>query len=116
MKITLINNYCVIEPQDPLTKEDFAAIAEKVDPVIESNGKLEGLIIKTKEFPGWESFGDIVEHLRFVKDHHQGIKKVAFVTDALVADIFPAIVSHFIKAELKSFDFDEFEKAIEWVS
>ena len=41
---------------------------------------------------------------------------VAFVTDAAVIDLFPAVVSHFVKAEIKHFDFDEFEKAVEWIS
>ena len=92
------------------------AIAAKVDPVIESEGKLEGLVIKTRDFPGWESFSDVVEHIRFVKNHHQKIKKVALVTDAAVADIFPGVVSHFVKAEIKHFAFDDFEKAVEWIS
>ena len=116
MNITLAKKYCLIEPQGPLTKEDFTAIAAKVDPVIESNGELDGIIIKTKDFPGWESFSDVVEHIRFVKNHHQVIKKVAFVTDTKVADIFPVVVSHFVKAELKHFDFDDFEEAVEWIS
>lgn len=116
INITLVENFCIIEPQGPLTKEDFLAIAAKVDPVIESKGKLEGLVIKTRDFPGWESFSGIVEHIRFVKNHHQKIKKVAFVTDAAVADILPDIVSHFVKAEVKHFAFDDFEEAVEWIS
>ncbi len=116
IKIMLVENFCIIEPQGPLTKEDFLAVAAKVDPVIENEGKLDGLVIKTREFPGWQSFSDVVEHIRFVKNHHQVIKKVALVTDATVADIFPAVVSHFVKAEIKHFDFDEFEKAVEWIS
>ena len=115
MNITLAGNYCLVEPQGPLTKADFLAIADKVDPVIESNGELDGLIIKTKDFPGWKSLSDVVEHFRFVKNHHQKIKKVAFVTDAKVADIFPAMAGHFVKAEVKSFAFDDLEKAVEWV-
>ena len=115
MNITLAGNYCLVEPKGPLTKEDFLAIADKVDPVIESNGELDGLIIKTKDFPGWKSFSDVVEHFRFVKNHHQKIKKVAFVTDATVADIFPAMAGHFVKAEVKSFGFDGLEKAVEWI-
>ncbi len=115
IKITLVKDFCLVEPNGPLTKEDFAAIAAEVDPVIESNGELGGLIIKTKDFPGWESFSDVVEHFRFVKNHHQHINKVAFVTDAEVADIFPAMAGHFVKAEVKSFDFDNYEKAVEWI-
>ena len=116
VKITLQDKVCLVEPQGPLTKDDFVAIASQVDPVIENEGKLEGLIIKTRDFPGWESFAGIVEHFRFVKNHHQVIKKVALATDAKVADLFPAIVAHFVKAEVKSFSFNEYEDALEWIN
>ena len=116
IKISVKENYCLVEPQGPLTAEDFAEIARQVDPVIEGEGELDGLIIKTREFPGWESFGDVVEHFRFVKSHHKHIEKVALVTDAKVAEFFPRIVSHFVKAQVKHFEYDEFDDAVEWIS
>jgi len=109
-------NYFVIEPQGPLTKEDFAAIAERVDPLIANKGTLGGLIVRTREFPGWESLGDIIAHFRFVKNHHRLIKKIALVTDAKIAEVFPVIVDHFVKAEVKHFDFNDFDEAVEWVA
>jgi stage II sporulation SpoAA-like protein len=115
VSVTLVKNFCLVEPHGPLTKEDFIAIAAKADPVIESKGVLDGIVIKTRDFPGWESFSDVVEHFRFVKNHHQTIKKVAIVTDTKVADILPAVVNHFVKAEIKHFHFDDYEKAVEWV-
>ncbi len=115
IKITLHKNFCVIEPQGPLTKEDFKTIASQVDPIIEQEGKLDGLIIKTRDFPGWKTFSDVVEHFRFVKNHHRMIKKVALVTDAKVADLLPTVINHFVKAEIEHFDFDEYEKAVKWI-
>jgi len=116
IKITLQQHYCVIEPQGPLSKADFTAIASKIDPIIESEGQLDGLIIKTRGFPGWEGLSDVIEHFRFVKNHHRVIKKVALVTDAKVGEIFPSIAGHFVKAEVKHFDYDEYEAAVEWVA
>jgi len=115
IKITPHPNYCLIEPQGPLTRDDFAAIARQVDPIIESGGRLDGLIIKTRSFPGWESIGDVIEHFRFVRNHHHAISKVALVTDARLAQIFPAIVSHFVEAEVKQFDYDDYDKAVDWI-
>jgi hypothetical protein len=116
IRITPHHNYCLIEPQGPLTKEDFAAIASQVDPIIECQGQLDGLIIKTRTFPGWESLGDVIEHFRFVRNHHHAIDKVALVTDAKVAEIFPAIVNHFVKAEVRHFDFDDYDAAVAWIT
>ena len=115
IKVTPQQTFCLVEPQGPLTKADFETIAAQVDPIIESDGSLDGLIIKTKDFPGWENFGDIVEHFRFVRKHHQVISKIALVTDAKISDLFPARVSHFVKAEVEHFAFDEYEKAVEWI-
>lgn len=113
--ITPHHNYCLIEPQGPLAKGDFAAIARQVDPIIESQGRLNGLIIKTRTFPGWEGLGDVIEHFRFVRNHHHAINKVALVTDAKVAEIFPAIARHFVKAEVRHFDFDDYDAAVTWI-
>jgi hypothetical protein len=115
MNIEMLSNACIVEPQGALSKDDFAAIAAKVDPVIESQGHLDGLIIKTRDFPGWEGLGDMVEHFRFVRNHHQKIKKIALVTDAKVADVFPSVANHFVKAEVKHFDYDDFDDAVDWV-
>lgn len=115
MNIRMLGNACIVEPQGALSKDEFVAIAAEVDPVIESQGQLDGLIIKTRDFPGWEGFGDMVEHFRFVRNHHQQIKKIALVTDAKVADVFPSVANHFVKAEVKHFDYDKFDDALDWV-
>ena len=115
IKITLFSNYCLIEPQGPLTKDDFAAIAGKIDPIIDNEGPLDGLIVKTREFPGWEGLGDIIAHFRFVKNHLRLVKKVALVTDAKIAELFPTIVDHFVKAEVKHFPFNAFDEAVDWM-
>jgi hypothetical protein len=115
IKITPHTNYCLIEPQGPLASEDFEAIARQVDPIIESGGRLDGLIIKTRSFPGWEGIGDFIEHFRFVRNHHHAIARVALVTDAKLAQVFPAIVRHFVEAEVRQFDYDDFDDAVDWI-
>ena len=115
IKITSEHNYCLIEPQGPLSSDDFNAIAQHIDPIIESGGRLDGLMIKTQSFPGWESLGDVIEHFRFVKNHHRAVGRIALVTDTPLAHIFPAIVGHFVSASVKQFDFDDFDGAVAWM-
>ena len=74
--------YLIVIPDGPLEKEDFEKLANEVDPFLESKGKLAGLMICAKSFPGWESFGAIVSHLKFVADHHRRIERRAAVTDS----------------------------------
>ena len=116
VKISSADNYCLVEPQAPLSRADFEAIAAHVDPLIEREGRLDALVIRTRKFPGWESLGDLVEHMKFVRNHHRKIERVALVTDAALARIVPLLAGHFVQAEIRRFDFDDFQAALDWVT
>ena len=105
----------ILEPLGALNKDDFIEAKELVDPFIEKNGKLNGIIIYTKDFPGWKSFGAFVSHLEFIKEHHKHIKKLAFVTDSFVGDLGEKIGSHFVSAEIKNFDYNQLQEAKDWI-
>ena len=81
----------VVHPEGPLAAVDFQAVAREVDPWIEAHGRLKGLLVEAATFPGWESFGALVEHLRFVRDHHRNIDRVAAVSDSAFLRIAPRI-------------------------
>ena len=115
MKIQVLDDYCIVHPEEPLTAADFDAIAAAIDPIIEADGELDGLIIHTRDFPGWESFGDMLAHLRFVRDHHQRIEKVALVTDAGIATLAQKVAEHFVAAEVRQFGFEQLDAAVKWV-
>ena len=46
----------IVTPQGPLEKTDFDLVAQEVDPYIAEKGKLNGLMIYAKSFPGWKNF------------------------------------------------------------
>ena len=104
-----------VVPSTPLNKEDFTHLANEVDPYIEKEGKLKGLIIQVKSFPGWEDFAGLISHLQFVREHHKKIEKVAAVTDGRIISIMPKIVDHFVNAKVKYFPYENIDEAIEWV-
>ena len=105
----------IISPVEALTSEDFESLARDVDPYIEQNGPLAGLVIEAESFPGWRNFGALVSHMRFVKDHHRNIKKVAAVTDSSFLSVLPSVANHFVNAEVKHFDFADKEAAMKWI-
>ena len=82
VKIDEKNLVATLQPEGPLSASDFESAAKTIDPVIEKAGKLNGVIIYTKSFPGWDSFAALVSHLRFVKNHHEKVSHVAIVTDS----------------------------------
>lgn len=105
-----------IRPQSALEKSDFITLAKVVDPQIEEHGDLKGLIIDAAHFPGWDSFGALVSHLRFIRDHHRHVKKIAMVTDSHVGDAAEHISSHFVAAEVKHFPAGDLEAAQAWIA
>jgi len=66
----------IIKPEGPLQESDFKRIANKIDPYIEEKGRLTGLVIYTESFPGWNDFGVLIAHLKFINEHHNNIKKL----------------------------------------
>jgi hypothetical protein len=105
----------VVRPQSALDANDFAELAKAVDPLIETNGDLAGLIINAPKFPGWDSFGTMVTHFRFVREHHKHVKKVAVVTDSHLADVAEHLASHFVSAEIRHFSGDQLDQARQWI-
>lgn len=105
----------LITPDGPLESADFEQLAKEIDPFIAANGRLVGVMIRAQSFPGWESFGALVSHLKFVADHHREIERIAAVTDSAFLKIVPRIASHFVKADIKHFDFHEKDRALAWL-
>ena len=106
----------LLEPSGPLSKDDFATAATIIDPYIAEFGRLNGLIIHAKSFPGWDSFAALSSHLSFVQGHHKKISRVAFATDSLIGNLAEAIASHFVNAEIKVFSYEELEQGKSWVT
>jgi len=105
----------ILEPKDALTKEDFIKAKKIIDPFIQKHGKLHGIIIYTKDFPGWDSFTALISHLKFIKNHHKKVCCIAFVTDSLVGELAEHIASHFVSAKVKNFPFNSLEEAKNWI-
>ena len=91
----------IVAPKGALTAADFRAISGTVDPYISENGKLTGLLIDAPSFPGWDNLGALIEHIRFVRDRHRKIERVAAVTDSAILTIAPQIAEHFAHPEFK---------------
>ena len=114
-KILTDDAITVVKPIGPLTEEDFAKLTKTVDEYLETHDALMGLLIHTREFPGWEDFEGFIGHIRFVKDHHRKIKRVALVSDSRMASVAPKLANHFVSAEVKSFEYNNYQEALDWL-
>jgi hypothetical protein len=104
-----------VRPEGKLETQDFLTLSKVADPFIEERGRLNGIIIVTERFPGWEDFKGMIEHIKFVRNHHRNIAKVAIVTDSKIADVAESLGKHFVKASIKHFSFKDHESARRWM-
>ena len=105
----------LVEPVASLSKEDFMGLTEPVDAYLEGHGSLHGILIHAERFPGWDSFAGLSAHLKFVRDHHKRIERIAFVTDSPLGAIAETIASHFTTAEIRHFPYSGYEEALNWL-
>jgi hypothetical protein len=105
----------ILRPEGPLEASDFERVAKEIDPYIESNGKLRGVMIEAASFPGWKDFAGLFAHLKFVRDHHRKIEKLAAVSDSGFLTVAPKIASHLVNAEVRHFSHAQQEEALQWL-
>jgi len=110
-----VNGVVTLEPTGKLCKGDFENAAGIIDPYIKKAGGLKGIIINVKSFPGWNSFGALVKHLEFVKEHHKKVSRIAFVTNSPIGNFAEHVASHFVSAVIKHFSFDRLKDAQKWI-
>jgi stage II sporulation SpoAA-like protein len=106
----------VVEVTEPLRAQDFDALAATADAWLETHDVLPGVVVHAHEFPGWENIGSFLRHVRFVRDHHRRVRRVALAADSKLADLAPRLAEHFVQAELKGFGYDQLDSAIAWAA
>jgi hypothetical protein len=109
-------NVAILKPQGLLNENDFETVKGIVDPYIDEKGRLDGVIVQARKFPGWESFKELSDHLRFSQDQHEKVSRVAVVSDSALPKVKQVLGEHFTQADIETFAFQDYEKARRWVS
>lgn len=106
----------VVEVEAPLRAADFDALAVTVDSWLATHAELAGIVIHARAFPGWENMGGLIRHVRFVRDHHRKVRKIALAADSKIAALAPQAANHFVQAEVRRFSYDELDDALAWAA
>ena len=106
----------VVEVTEALHTRDFDEIALIADAYIQAHDKLKGLVVHAREFPGWENLDSLLRHVRFVRDHHRKVRRIAVSADGKIAKLAPRLAEHFVAAEIRAFDYDDLDAAVAWAS
>ena len=114
-KLLLPEGILVLEPDAPLQAADFEGLAHVIDPYIAEHGKLPGLMIHARAFPGWANLDAFLAHMRFIESHHQKIHRLAVVTNSSLLTEVPKIAAHLVRVEVKQFTESAYEDALRWL-
>lgn len=104
-----------VEPSAPLTGADFQLLAGELRKARERGEKLRGLLILTKEFPGYENPSDILAHASFIREHHDEVRKVALCTESATGPALELLGKLFLSAEVRSFSTADTHVAQRWI-
>ena len=105
----------ILEPDAPLEAADFEGLAHEIDPYIAEHGKLPGLMLHAKAFPGWVNLEAALAHIRFIESHHQNIQRLAVVSDSSLLTEVPTLIAHLVHVEVKHFPESAYEDALRWL-
>ncbi|MEO6800957.1 MAG: STAS/SEC14 domain-containing protein [Rhodanobacter sp.] len=114
-RLLLPEGILILEPVAPLEVGDFDDLARETDPYIAEHGKLPGLMIHAKEFPGWANPDAFLAHMHFVKSHYRKIGRLAMVTDSKLLEELPRIAGHLVHVQVKHFSESQYEGALRWL-
>lgn len=117
LKITddTAHNCLVLEPSGPLNGRDLDGLTRRFDAYVVATDRVPSLVIRAGSFPAWADFATLLKHLRFIREHHRLIERVAIVSDARALDMAPRLGRHFVSADVRHFSASEFDAALAWV-
>lgn len=105
----------IMEPHGELEAADFDRLTARLDPYLRDAGALDGLMVVAEHFPGWDDFAALSSHVRFVREHHKKIRRVALVTSDRLVSAIPRFATRFVDAEVRAFPMHARDEALLWV-
>ncbi|MFO7762849.1 MAG: STAS/SEC14 domain-containing protein [Wenzhouxiangellaceae bacterium] len=117
MEIAYRTEYGILEirPTGTLSEHDFKSMAAELETIEKDERTLNGILIRTENFPGYESFSDMLAHAEFIAEFRDRIPKVAVCTDSTVAGLMQIIGKVFTEAEVRKFDYGNRDEAEKWL-
>ena len=109
------NSILYVKPKSALQVEDFAQLSAALDPYLNMQAHLKGLVVETLKFPGWKNFNAFIAHMKFIKNHVNKINKIALVTNSPVANVAEKLGGFFPSTQIKHFPFDKVTLAKQWI-
>ena len=109
-------NLFIISPGEEITSQDFKQLARAVNEYINETDQIPNFVIQTLGLPNWKNLAALREHLHFIHDHQNIVKKIAVVGDGAMLSMVPLLADHFVRARLRHFPEAQGEQAEAWAA
>jgi hypothetical protein len=100
----------VLKPEVAPSHQDFTEVRAAVDAYLGNHSMIHGVLIS-----GWDGFKGLIDQIRFIRDYHTKIERVALVSDTYVPPGAEAVAQHFVGATIKHFSNAEQAMALSWL-
>jgi hypothetical protein len=107
-------NIVIVTPDGAISATDIDNMAAEINGYINDHDRVPNIVIHTKSIPYWSSFKSVEKHLKFVKNHHEIVSKVAIVSDSKLLWLAKTIVDRFTGAKVRRFTEEAFDDAVAW--
>ena len=115
IEMTKLNNgkILVVEVSGKLSKEDYEKFLPEVELLINEFGRIR-VLFEMHDFHGWKA-GALWEDLKFELKHFSDIERLALVGDRKWEKGMSVFCKPFTTAQVRYFDEEEIDKAVEWL-
>jgi hypothetical protein len=100
----------MLKTNSEVTAEDVEDVRASVDRYLEGHDRIHGVLVED-----WEGLAEVVGQLRFVRDYHERIERVALLTDTYLPPGADALATHFIGATVQHFPYSRSGDALKWL-
>jgi hypothetical protein len=100
----------MLRPNSEVTIDDIEDVRFSVDRYLESHDRIHGILVED-----WEGLTELIGQLRFVRDYHEKIERVALLTDAHLPPGADALATHFVGATVQHFPYSQSGDALKWL-
>lgn len=106
----------IIDADSPLATADIDALASTLDSWLAQHAELRGLVVHAPAVPGWQNMAGLTSHVKFVRQHHRRIRRLAIAMDGPAAQFAPKLAGHLVHPEIRHFSYHELDAARSWAA
>jgi hypothetical protein len=105
----------VVRPEGAITSADVTTLEAAANGYLATHPQIPGVMIETRAFPGFASMGAFRGYVRFVLGHRTRVRRLALVTDSMLAPIAKFMANHVVGVEMRHYPFARRGAALDWL-